>query len=149
MLSKVLADLRSVHQAWRGEPSLADDGEGHPVPVSLRAEAVQGRDGTLLGFMLLFADRREIHRAEAAREHLERTLSLAAGGLGQGLADVREARASDPLMSAILTHASLAAMDIADASGGPPVAPLIEELEVSTRRAALLYDQIRGLVGPG
>ena len=50
---------------------------------------------------------------------------------------------ADEVVSAILTNASLAAMDIADARGGPPVAPLLKELEDSTRRAAALYEQIR------
>ena len=34
-------------------------------------------------------------------------------------------------------------MDIADATGGPPVAGLLDEVEASTRRAAALYAQIR------
>ena len=52
-------------------------------------------------------------------------------------------REPDEVVTAILTNASLAAMDIADARGGPPVAPLLNELEESTRRAAALYAQIR------
>ncbi len=42
-----------------------------------------------------------------------------------------------------LTNASLAAMDITEARGGPPVTPLLQEVEASTRRAAALYAQIR------
>lgn len=150
-MAKVIDDLRQAHQPWRGEPALADDGRGDPVPVAMRAEAVQGRDGTVLGFMLLFADRRETLRAEAARQHLERSLSVAAGDRAEGgdLADLRDGRSVDPLINAILTHASIAAMDIADVTNGPPVAPLIEELEVSTRRAVVLYGQIRALLGSG
>jgi two-component system, chemotaxis family, sensor kinase Cph1 len=49
------------------------------------------------------------------------------------------------VVAAILTNASLAAMDIAEARGGPPVAPLLEEVEASTRRAATLYGQLRKL----
>ena len=135
---KMFSDLRSSHRAWRGEQLLEPEG-GQPIPVGVRAEAVQGRGGAVLGFMLLFTDLRDSKRTEAAREHLEQTLSLA---------DVRGSLASDALMGAILTHANLAAMDIADGSGGPSVAPLIEELEISTRRAGVLYEQIRGLLGP-
>ena len=36
-------------------------------------------------------------------------------------------------MGAILANASLAAMDIADGGSAPTIAPLLEELEVSTR----------------
>ncbi len=46
-------------------------------------------------------------------------------------------------MAAILANASLAAMDSADGSSAPAVAPLLEELEASTRRAAQLYGHIR------
>jgi chemotaxis family two-component system sensor kinase Cph1 len=46
-------------------------------------------------------------------------------------------------MGAILTNASLAAMDIADAAGGPSVAPLLQELEASAQRAAALYAQLQ------
>ena len=45
-------------------------------------------------------------------------------------------------MGAILANASLAAMDIADGSSTPTIAPLLEELEVSTRRATALYDRM-------
>jgi NADPH-dependent ferric siderophore reductase len=38
-------------------------------------------------------------------------------------------------------------MDIADASAGPAVPRLLEELEVSAQRAAALYAQIRSFSG--
>jgi hypothetical protein len=133
-----LAELAASRLGWRGEYALARAG-GEPIPVGVRAEVVHGRDGSMLGHMLLFSDLRPTKRTQAAREHLERALSLAARADGRGLP------ASDKLMAAILTNASLAAMDIADAQGTPSVAPLFEELESSTRRAAALYEQLRGL----
>jgi hypothetical protein len=57
-------------------------------------------------------------------------------------------RSSDEVINAILTNASLAAMDISDASVGTPVANLLEELETSTQRAASLYEQLRHLSRP-
>jgi hypothetical protein len=81
---------------------------------------------------------RESRRADSAREHLESALRRAASH------NLREA---DAVVSAILTNASLAAMDIADARGGPPIAPLLQELEASTQRAAALYAQIRSALG--
>jgi hypothetical protein len=33
-------------------------------------------------------------------------------------------------------------MDVSDARGGPPVVPLLEEIDASTRRAASLYTQV-------
>jgi PAS domain-containing protein len=126
-------------QPWRGELSLHSAGGGE-VPVEVRAEAVPGRQGVLLGFIFTMVDLRESKRAAAARRHLEDSLRSAAitSNAAEG------ARDADEVIAAILTNASLAAMDIADASDGPPVAPLLEELEASTQRAAMLYGLIRG-----
>lgn len=132
-----LRELRQSQQGWRGETAL-QCADAEPVPVSLRAEVVQGRDGQVLGAMLLFTDLRDNRRALAARRHLEESLARAAALQGVG------PRASDALMNAILTNASVAAMDIADASADASVARLMEELEASTRRAAALYEQLPG-----
>ena len=85
----------------------------------------------------MLADLRDQRRAAAAREQLESSLRRSAGGV---------ANESDAVVNAILTHASLAAMDIADTRGAPPVAPLLEALEASTQRSAALYRQIRGFL---
>lgn len=121
--------------AWRGELEIAR-GDGVGVPVAVRIEAVPGRDGSALGVVLVFADLSGSKRAEQARRHLEDALALAAASAVGG-------RRSDHVINAILTNASVAAMDIADAIGGPAVAPLLEEVEESTLRAAALYGQIR------
>jgi chemotaxis family two-component system sensor kinase Cph1 len=105
----------------------------------VRAEAVPGRHGLLLGFIFTMVDLRESKRAAAARQHLEDALRSAAVGSPA----TEGARGADQVISAILTNASLAAMDIAEATDGPPVAPLLEELEASTQRAAMLYGLIR------
>lgn len=131
---QVLAGL--ALQPWRGEWAVRRDA-GAPVPVSVRAEAVPARDGSLLGFIVTLADLSDHRRTAEARRHLEQALETTA--LGQ--------RRADEVVSAILTNASLAAMDIADAAGGPPVAPLLQELEASAQRAAALYAQIRSFSG--
>jgi light-regulated signal transduction histidine kinase (bacteriophytochrome) len=119
-------------QPWRGEWGLLQ--ADHAVlPVAVRAEAVPGRDGSLLGFILTLTDLSDVRRTAEARRHLEAALQVYAQG----------PRSPDGVIGAILTNASLAAMDIADASGGPPVAPLLEELELSAQRATALYAQIR------
>jgi light-regulated signal transduction histidine kinase (bacteriophytochrome) len=125
--------LRGGTQRWQQEAELLGM-DGRTLPVSVRAESVTAGDATPLGFILTVADLRESHRAQTARQHLEASLHRAASG------NLREA---DEVVSAILTNASLAAMDIAEARSGPPIAPLIEELEASTQRAAALYAQIR------
>jgi light-regulated signal transduction histidine kinase (bacteriophytochrome) len=123
-------------QPWRGEWGLVQ--VDHAVlPVAVRAETVPGRDGSLLGFILTLTDLSDARRTAEARRHLEAALQVNAQGM----------RSSDGVVGAILTNASLAAMDIADASGGPPVAPLLEELELSAQRATALYAQIRKFSG--
>ncbi|WP_395703250.1 GAF domain-containing protein [Aquabacterium sp.] len=129
-LADGLRSLRHTRQPWRGELALLRP-EGEPVPVALRAEIVPGRDGTLLGFIVTLTDLSESRRAAAARRQLEESLQPAA-------------RDADEVVRAIVTNASLAAMDIADGSVGPSVAPLLNEVELSTQRAAALYARIRG-----
>jgi len=136
-VQQALAQMRASHHGWRRELDLRVR-DGGTVPMAVHAEPVSGRDGKLLGFVLTLVDLREARRADTARLHLESALRLAAQS---------GASEADEVISAILTNASLAAMDIADARGGPPVAPLLQELETSTRRAAGLYAQIRSFSG--
>jgi len=132
-VEQALAQMRASQHGWRRELELLIH-DGSTVPMAVHAEPVSGRDGKLLGFVLTLIDLREARRADTARLNLESALRLAAQST---------ATEADEVISAILTNASLAAMDIADARGGPPVAPLLQELETSTRRAAGLYTQIR------
>jgi two-component system, chemotaxis family, sensor kinase Cph1 len=50
-------------------------------------------------------------------------------------------------MNAVLSNASLAAMDIADGNATPFVATQLEEIDRSTRRARALYMRIRTFSG--
>jgi hypothetical protein len=95
----------------------------------------------VLGFIVVLTDLRDSHRADAARHHLEQSLQQAGGSADGSPRD-------DDVIGAILTNASLAAMDIADSSaGGLGVAPLLEEVETSAQRATVLYGRIRHLFG--
>ncbi len=156
-----LESVRSLHQTWRGELGLRRVLPGSPgavasadelLPVGLRIELVPGRDGQVLGYILVLSDLRDSHRADAARRHLEDALRQAGRGgrsdtdfAGQPALAASAVNPADQVISAILTMASLAAMDIADNGGGPGVAPLLEEVEASARRAAGLYARIRQL----
>lgn len=137
----VFGELQAERQTWRGELALAVDGTG--MPVSLRAEVVARRDGSLLGFVLILTDLSHIKRAAQAREHFEHSLLTAGSDAFAHDAGADSNAKPDALIGAILANASLAAMDIADAGGGSPIAPLLEELEASTQRAAALYRQVR------
>ncbi len=151
-MHKVLAGLAHERRAWRGEQALTLSG-GNALPVAVRAEVVPARDGSVLGFFFVFNDLTGVQRAAEARRHLEQSLNSAnaADGIKGGV--TRDGmRASEPtergdLMGAILANASLAAMDIADGNTAPTVAPLLEELEASTRRATELYGRIRTFGG--
>ena len=79
----------------------------------------------------------------AARKHLEQSLSEAGRDQLIASAKARDRSAPDDLVAAILANASLAAMDIADGGATPAVAPLLEELEASTKRATTLYERVR------
>jgi two-component system, chemotaxis family, sensor kinase Cph1 len=129
---RVFDGLASDGSSWRGEFTLAGT---VPTPVALRAEVVPARDGSVLGTILMLDDLTESKRVLQARQHLEQSLSEPVAGLA--------VRDSDELIRAILSNASLAAMDIADGQTAPSAAPLLEELEASTRRAAALYARIR------
>ena len=143
-LSRAMLGLRHESPTWRGELALAR-GPEPGLPVALRAERVHGRDGTLLGVILIFTDQREVRRAAAARQQLERALSLAAEGRRWSEAPAAAPHEIDAVIGAILTNASVAAMDIADGAASGPVAHLLQELEASTRRATALYGRIREL----
>ena len=135
--------LRARFEPWRGE-SLVLRPDGSRVPVSVRAEMVPGRNGRLLGFILILIDRTDKRRAAAALLQLEQSLSRAAISPAVG----PQAAATDPLVGALLANASMAAMDISDAAADSSVTPMIEELEDSIRRANALYARIRALGPP-
>jgi len=65
---------------------------------------------------------------------------LASGGAGR-----RPRIAPAPADPAIGSGAAFAAMDVADGGAGPSVAALLEEIDLSTQRAAGLYANLRGL----
>ncbi len=141
LAQQAVAQAQAERRAWRGELALQMDG-GQALPVALRAEPVPARDGSLLGLIFIFEDLTENKRADAARDHLEASLSKVGRGL-DGRPREGGSLGADELIAAILTNASLAAMDIADGGALPAVAPLLEELESSTRRATSLYTRIR------
>jgi hypothetical protein len=131
--------------------------------VALRIESVPGRGGRSLGYVVALFDLSANRRASQARAHLEASLRrttllaavpLPAAGPSQLPDDVRspppdetaQPRVVEPLLGAILTNASLAAMDIADATGANvATAPMLEALEASTQRATALVERIRAM----
>ena len=141
-MRQAMSTLKSRQPPWRGEMALSRDGDAG-LPVSVRAETVPGRDGKSLGFIVTLFDLRDSKRAAAARRHLEESMQRAALGHGLTPSVGGSELGADEVMAAILSNASLAAMDIADGPIGALAATFLEELETSTHRAASLYEQLR------
>ncbi|MDE2080773.1 MAG: GAF domain-containing protein [Burkholderiales bacterium] len=139
-VQRLIGQLRAERRPWRGELALRQGG----ALLRVRAEPVPADDGKLLGLVLLFDDLTASRQADAARQHLEATLAQAGQRL-RGAGVGRQAQAPEDLIATILTNASLAAMDIADHDPEPAAAQL-QALERSARRAARLYDQLRGFI---
>ncbi len=138
----MLRRLRASHEPWRGEIHVLRP-DAARLPVSVRAEVVPGRDGRVLGFLCILIDRTDSRRAADALQHLEQSLSRTAVGLPPSGSGPLRGPAAEPLVSALLANASMAAMDIGDVASGPTVAPMLEELESSIQRATALYNRIR------
>lgn len=135
----VLSSLREGRVAWRGEWRMS---AGGGVALGVRADVVPGPDETVLGFILMFTDLTDAKRTEAARRHLEQSLTMASQADAQ--LTTRETRGlPDEVMGAILANASVAAMELTDTTASIPVATLIEELEASATRAAAVYARLR------
>lgn len=127
-LQQAFKTLGKSRQSWRGEAVLRQPAE--PLPLAVRVEAVLSSNGSLVGYVVSFADQSDAQRAASARHHLESSLQPAG-------------RDSDDVILAILTNASMAAMDIADGQHDASTAPQLTEVEQSAHRAARLYRRIR------
>lgn len=121
--------LGAARQSWRGE-GLLRLSNGESLFLAIRAETVMGRQGALVGFVLSFADQSDAQQAATAKSQLERSLQPAG-------------RDADEVVRAILTNASVAAMDIADGQHDLTTAPQLNEVEQSAHRAASLYRRMR------
>ena len=138
-ISTILTNMVDERRAWRG-PQHLNLGEKGNLPVLVRAEVVPGRDGSVLGFFLIFDDMTNVQRADAARQRLEQSLNQA------GLSRHNEGDyppGSRKLIGAVLANASLAAMDILDGSATSDVEALLEEIDSSTQRATALCARLR------
>jgi PAS domain S-box-containing protein len=131
---QMIGHVRAEQRSWRGEMALRLR-DGSSLPVSLRAEPVPARDGSMLGYIFIFGDLTDMKLAREARMQLEASLSRV--GRGTHPAD------GGDLIGAIIANAGLAAMDIADGGAALSIAPLLHEVEAATARATTLYARIR------
>ncbi len=145
-VKSMLTTLAEERQSWRGPLELCMS-DGSKLPVTVRAEVVPARDGSVLGFFLIFDDLTHNQRAAAARHRLEQSLSQAARAAATRESQMRvNTDEPDELMYAVLANASVAAMDITDGGAAQTVAALLEEIDGSTRRATALYGRMQTLI---
>jgi two-component system, chemotaxis family, sensor kinase Cph1 len=137
-LANMLNKLVDERHSWQGAQEL-HVGDDRILSVKVRAEVVPARDGSVLGFFLIFEDMTNDQRAAAARQRLEQSLykaGLARHEKGHNLGE------SDELIEAVLANASLAAMDIMDGSATPEIEALLDEIDNSTQRATTLFGRL-------
>lgn len=143
-----LHELKMNRSSWREELDLVA-GNSEAFPVGVRADVIPAQDGSALGYVVILNDLTGRKSAEEARRHFETAIGQTelAEALGdQGSTLSRETAA---VLGAIVANANVAAMEIADAAEGLPVAAMLEELEISTKRATALYRQLRDYFGDG
>jgi PAS domain-containing protein len=127
-LKHAFKSIGRSRQSWRGEAVLQQPTEA--LPLAVRVEAVLSSDGSLVGYVVSFSDLSDAQRAASARHQLESSLQPAG-------------RDADDIILAILTNASMAAMDIVDGQHDATTAPQLNEVELSAHRASRLYRRIR------
>jgi two-component system, chemotaxis family, sensor kinase Cph1 len=138
-LATLLTTLLEERTSWQGPHELCL-GDDKTLLTTVRAEVVPGRDGSVLGFFLIFKDTANEQRAAAARQRLEQSLhkaELARRDKG------RHAGPSNEVIEAVLANASLAAMDIVEGCPTPEIEALLKEIDNSTRRATTLFGRLR------
>jgi light-regulated signal transduction histidine kinase (bacteriophytochrome) len=151
-LANCFVELRSVRtifhslinnrRPWRGDLSVKNL-DAPPLPVRMRADVVPGPNGAALGFIVILTDLTISRNAAEARRHFENAIADTQRAEELMEPGSRLLREPDEVISAILSNANLAALEITDAAAGASAVPLLEELEISTRRATSLYRQLR------
>ncbi len=138
MVRAVMEEERS----WRGE-LLLDPGNGGVVPLAVRADVIPRLDGIgALGRIVLVTNMTEGREADAARDRVQRAIRDAQRPLQQGELGFAESADFHHLLEAVLTHANLAVMEVADDADGALVVPTLDDLEASTKRLADLTMQM-------
>jgi light-regulated signal transduction histidine kinase (bacteriophytochrome) len=137
--------IRSVmeeSQSWRGELPL-DAGAGMSLPLAIRADVIKRPDGSgVLGHIVLVTNMSEDREADAARERVEHAILAAQKPLTQAEWYAGAATDRQELLKAVIANASLAVMEVVDEPCGTAIAPTLDGLEASTKRAADLALQM-------
>ena len=138
MVRAVMDDERS----WRGELQL-DAGGGRVIPLAIRADVIPRLDGYgALGSIVLVTNMSDGREANAARDRVQCAIRDAQRPLTQSEIPFGESADFHHLLEAVLAHASLAVMEVADDADALAVVPTLDDLEASTKRLADLTMQM-------
>ncbi|MGV3707875.1 MAG: GAF domain-containing protein [Gemmatimonas sp.] len=144
--AQTLAIIRRISTdmlPWRGEMRIVN-GPGGDIPVALRADPVPGLRGEAVGYIFIFTDLRQRRDTRAMRARIARTIAESQSSKPLGDMAAMMTQDFDHLLSAILSNASAAVMQISDSSTDASTGTLLRDLEGATRRAAELTSQIIG-----
>jgi light-regulated signal transduction histidine kinase (bacteriophytochrome) len=143
-IRSILGTLRKQRAPWRGELGLITRDQ-EPLPVAMRADVLPGEGASILGFIVTLSDLRAKKLLESARRHFESVVLQAQRSetSEDNRTSAQLLREPDEVLRAMIANANVAAMEIADAAGESSVTGLLEELENSTQRAAMLYRQLK------
>ncbi len=113
--------------------------------MAMRADVLPGEGASILGFIVTLSDLRAKKLLESARRHFESVVLQAQRSetSEDNRTSAQLLREPDEVLRAMIANANVAAMEIADAAGESSVTGLLEELENSTQRAAMLYRQLK------
>jgi light-regulated signal transduction histidine kinase (bacteriophytochrome) len=137
-----LQGLVADNQSWRAEVTLKDRlGQGRPL--SVRADAVFSTPDRVLGFVLLFTDLAERKAAAAARRRFQERTMDQTRTLTAPLDSSRDLIYRN-LMSGIVENAQLAALEISDAIDLERVPDMLDNVQNSISRSALLLEYLIG-----
>jgi len=138
MVRAVMDEERS----WRGELQL-DAGGGRVIPLAIRADVIPRLDGFgALGRIVLVTNMSDGREANAARDRVQSAIRDAQRPLTQSEIPFADGVDCHRLLEAVLAHASLAVMEVADDADALAVMPTLDDLEASTRRLADLTMQM-------
>ncbi|MFO1323583.1 MAG: GAF domain-containing protein [Burkholderiales bacterium] len=138
MVRAVMDEERS----WRGELAL-DAGGGAVVPLAIRADVIPRLDGLgTLGRIVLVTNMTGGREADAARDRVQRAIREAQRPLQQPEIPFAERAEFRELLEAVLAHASLAVMEVADDPDSASVVPTLDDLEASMKRLSELTRQM-------
>ncbi|MFO1302682.1 MAG: GAF domain-containing protein [Burkholderiales bacterium] len=141
--------LMDDRRAWRGDLSIVS-GDGGFVPVAIRADVIPRVDGVgALGYIVLVTNTTEDRAAAAARVRVRSVIEDAQRPLHQREMAYGERADFEHLLGAVIEHATLAVMEVADEPDSVAVVPTLDELEASTRRLADLARQMSAYAAGG